>query len=98
MFVPGMSAGAPGAAPKKTLCATEPNAKVTVPPATMFTGDGLNEILGVALTVAVIGGGELGAGLATAPPHAARSVRQIKEERRSMFVSEGGRAPNALRR
>jgi len=63
----------------------------------MFSVDGSKEMLGVALTVALVDDVELGVGLAIPPPHAARSVRQISEERRSMFVSEGVRAPNTLR-
>jgi hypothetical protein len=52
----------------------------------MCSGDGSKEMFGVALTVA--GDGDAGAVLDVPPLHAARRVRQIREERRSMFVSE----------
>jgi hypothetical protein len=96
-FVPGMSAGTPGAASKKTLCATEPNANVTVPPAARFSGDGLKEMFGEALIVALVGGGEPVAGAAIPPPQAVRRARQMKEDVRGMFMSEGVRALETIR-
>jgi hypothetical protein len=54
---PGMSAGAPGTASKKTLCATEPNEKVIVPPGAILAAAGSKAIAGVAATVADMGGG-----------------------------------------
>src|SRR3954468_23092052 len=56
-FVPGIASGAPaGELSKKTLWATSPKAKVTVPPTPIATFDGVNAFADVALTVAVIGG------------------------------------------
>ena len=79
--MPGMSSGAPATASKYTLCATLPKAKVIVPPGTIFTGDGLNAMLGVAFTVAVMAGGPAG-GAVVAPvapaPHADMSARKVK--------------------
>lgn len=79
--MPGMSAGAPATASKYTLCATLPKAKVIVPPGTIFTGDGLKAMLGVAFTVAVMGGGPGGGPVAVPPappPHADRSARKVQ--------------------
>src|ERR1700686_720507 len=90
-LLPGMSAGAPATASKYTLCATEPNANVTVPPGAIVTGVGLKAIAGVAFTVAVIGGGP-GGGAATAPaalPHADRSARKVKAYGRDIIGSSG---------
>jgi hypothetical protein len=49
---PGMSAGAPFAASKNTLCTTEPKSNVTVLPALTVTVSGVNASDGVAITVA----------------------------------------------
>ena len=80
-LLPGMSAGAPAMGSKYTLCATEPKAKVIVPPGTIFTGDGLKAMLGVAFTVAVMAGGP-GCGAvvvpAPPPPHANRTARKVE--------------------
>src|SRR3954453_2330980 len=46
-----MSAGTPARASKKTLCATEPNAKVTTSPAFTVRVAGVNARPGVAATV-----------------------------------------------
>src|SRR6266853_3047887 len=77
-LLPGMSAGAPAMGSKYTLCATVPKAKVIVPPGTIFTGDGLKAMLGVAFTVAVMAGGPAGGAVVEPPPHADRSARKVK--------------------
>src|SRR3982751_1906736 len=57
-FVPGIASGAPaGELSKKTLWATSPKAKVTVPPTPIATLDGVKLFVVVAFTVAVIAGG-----------------------------------------
>src|SRR3954463_2524810 len=57
-FVPGIASGAPaGELSKKTLWATSPKAKVTVPPTPIATLDGVKLFVVVAVTVAVIAGG-----------------------------------------
>jgi len=98
-LTPGMSAGAPAAPSKKTLCGTEPNANVAVPPATMFSGDGLKVRFGVASTVPLAGGGDDDvADSVAAPPQAARRARQIKEVVRSMILSERVYVPDGHQR
>src|SRR5690349_21465967 len=51
-----MSAGAPFCGSKKTLCATEPNANVTLSPAWIVMLPGVNARPGVASTVLPLGG------------------------------------------
>jgi hypothetical protein len=91
-LLPGMSAGAPATASKYTLCATEPKAKVIVPPGAILTGDGLKAIAGVAFTVAVMAGGP-GGGAVTVPPalppHADTSARKVKAYGRDIIESSG---------
>src|SRR5712691_419752 len=82
-----MSAGAPATASKYTLCATLPKAKVMVPPGTIFTGDGLKAMLGVAFTVAVMAGGPGVGSVVEPPPHADRSARKVKAYRRDIIES-----------
>ena len=90
-FAPGMSAGAPEAASKKTLCSTAPNANVTVPPVATVAGDGSKAMLGVALTVSVAGGvcGVAGA-VVLEDAQAARRPRPIQRRLRSMGVEARG--------
>src|SRR6185503_13156194 len=53
-----MFAGAPaGALSKKTLCPSEPNSNVVVPPTASTTDGGVNRSAGVACTVAAATGG-----------------------------------------
>ena len=62
-FDPSMLAGAPAFASKKTLCSTEPNAKVTASPAFTVSVPGVKVSDGVAATVLPPGGGAV-----TSPP------------------------------
>ncbi len=86
-LLPGMSAGAPATASKYTLCATEPKAKVMVPPGTIFTGDGLKAMAGVAFTVAVMAGGPGVGSVVEPPPHADRSAKKVKAYGRDIIES-----------
>jgi hypothetical protein len=52
----GMFAGAPVAASKSTLCGTDSNVQVTVPPRTMFTSPGENWRFLPAVTLAFVAG------------------------------------------
>jgi hypothetical protein len=84
-FVPGMSAGTPEPASKKTLCSTAPNANVTVPPVATVAGVGSKAILGVALTVTAAGGVCGVAGLVVLEDaQAARRPSGIQRRLRSM--------------
>ena len=82
---PGIFAGAPAVASKYTLCGTLPNANVTVPPGAIVVVAGEKVMLGVALTVALLGEGDGddgvvpgGAVLLLPPPHAI-AARRIAE-------------------
>jgi hypothetical protein len=79
-----MSAGAPGTESKNTLCATLPKENVTEPPGTMFAGEGLKAMSGVAATVTPITGGPDvdDDPVEYALPQAARSARQGEAKRR----------------
>jgi hypothetical protein len=58
----------------------EPNANVAVPPATIFSGDGLKVMFGVASTVPLVGGTDVDVGASVEPPpQAARITKPIRE-------------------
>jgi hypothetical protein len=82
-----MSAGAPGTESKNTLCATLPKANVTEPPGTMFAGEGLKAMSGVAATVTAMAGGPDAEDdpVEEALPQAARSARQVEAKTRRIM-------------
>lgn len=96
-FTPGISAGAPGAASKNTLCPTEPNANVTVPEGATVIVAGENARLGLALTVPALGDGfgVFGAVVEDEDPHASGAVAnepttmRLRSEERIVNWAEG---------
>jgi hypothetical protein len=102
-FAPAMASGAPaGELSKKTLWATSPKVKVTVPPTPIATFEGVNVSSEVAFTAAVMGGGPAGLLLLDDPGevdelHAAAStaaalvrVRMMRMIRRDEGRASGG--------
>lgn len=95
-FTPGMSAGAPDVASKNTLCPTDPNANVTVPPGATVIVAGENARLGFAFTVPVLGDGVgvFGA-VVEDEPHASDAVAnepttmKLRNEERIVSWAEG---------
>ena len=81
-----MSAGTPVVWSKKTLCATEPNAKVTSVPALTVSVAGENVSEGVAATVLAAGGGAVESPPLSEPQPVAASRTPVSRARVSCVV------------